>query len=59
MAWGLGGGLPYSAGAFVYGLKRPNPVLGVFGFHELWHIFVLAGSACHFWAVLRYIAPLA
>lgn len=59
MAWVLGGGLLYSAGAFVYGLKRPNPVPGVFGFHELWHIFVLAGSACHFWAVLRYIAPLA
>jgi hemolysin III len=29
------------------------------GFHELWHLFVMAGSACHFWAVLRYIAPLA
>jgi predicted membrane channel-forming protein YqfA (hemolysin III family) len=25
----------------------------------VWHVFVLAGSACHFWAVLRYIAPLA
>ena len=59
MAWVLAGGLIYSAGAFVYGLKRPNLVPGVFGFHELWHIFVLAGSACHFWAVLWYIAPLA
>jgi hemolysin III len=59
IAWVLGGGLVYSAGALVYGLKRPNPVPGVFGFHELWHLFVLAGSACHFWAVLRYVAPLA
>ena len=58
MAWVLGGGLVYSAGALIYGLKRPNPVPGVFGFHEVWHFFVLAGSACHFWAVLRYIAPL-
>ena len=58
-AWVLAGGLIYSAGALVYGLKRPNPVPGVFGFHELWHLFVLAGSACHFWAVLHYIAPLA
>jgi hemolysin III len=57
--WVLAGGLVYSAGALVYGLKRPNPVPGVFGFHELWHLFVLAGSACHFWAVLRYVAPLA
>jgi hemolysin III len=31
----------------------------VFGFHELWHLFVVGGSACHFWAVLWYIAPLA
>jgi len=58
MAWVLSGGLIYSAGALIYGLKRPNLVPGVFGFHELWHLFVVAGSACHFWAVLRYIAPL-
>jgi hemolysin III len=59
MAWVLGGALAYSAGALIYGLKRPNPIPGVFGFHELWHLFVMAGSACHFWAVLRYVAPLA
>lgn len=59
IAWVLAGGLVYSAGALVYGLKRPNPVPGVFGFHEVWHLFVLAGSACHFWAVLEYVAPLA
>jgi hemolysin III len=59
MVWVLGGGLVYSAGALIYGLKRPNPVPGVFGFHELWHVFVVAGSACHYWAVLWYIAPLA
>ena len=58
IAWILGGGLVYSAGALIYALKRPNPVPGVFGFHELWHLFVLAGSACHFWAMLRYIAPI-
>ncbi len=59
MAWVLAGGLTYSTGALVYALRRPNLVPGVFGFHELWHLFVLAGSACHFWAVLRYVAPLA
>jgi hemolysin III len=58
MAWVLAGALVYSAGALIYGLRRPNPVPGVFGFHELWHLFVVAGSACHFWAVLGYIAPL-
>jgi hemolysin III len=59
MAWVLAGALVYSAGALIYGLRRPNPMPGVFGFHELWHLFVVAGSACHFWAVLGYIAPLA
>jgi hemolysin III len=59
MSWVLGGGLLYTAGALVYGLKRPNLVPGIFGFHELWHLFVVAGSACHFWAVLHYVAPLA
>jgi hemolysin III len=59
MTWVLSGALAYSAGALIYGLKRPNLIPGVFGFHELWHLFVMAGSACHFWAVLRYIAPLA
>src|SRR5215213_825001 len=58
IAWILGGGLVYSVGAMIYGLKWPNPAPGVFGFHELWHLFVLAGSACHFWAMLRYIAPI-
>ncbi len=59
MAWVLGGGLVYSVGAIVYGLRRPNLVPGVFGFHELWHLFVIVGSACHFWAVLHYVTPLA
>jgi len=53
----LGGGLIYSAGAIIYGLRRPNPMPGVFGFHEVWHLFVMVGSACHFWAVLWYVAP--
>ncbi len=59
MVWVMAGALIYSAGALIYGLRRPNPMPGVFGFHELWHLFVVAGSACHFWAVLGYIAPLA
>jgi hemolysin III len=59
IAWILGGGLVYSAGAVIYGLKWPNIKPGVFGFHELWHLFVLAGSACHFWAMLRYISLIA
>jgi hemolysin III len=35
MGWVLAGGLVYSAGAAIYWLRRPNPMPGVFGFHEL------------------------
>ena len=59
MAWVLAGALIYSAGALIYGLKRPNPVPGVFGFHELWHLFVLAASATHYWAIFTYAVPAA
>ena len=47
MAWVLVGALVYSAGALVYWLLRPNPMPGVFGFHDLWALLALAGRACH------------
>lgn len=47
----VAGGLTYTAGAIIYALKRPNFLPGRFGFHELWHLFVLAASAFHFAAV--------
>ncbi|MGE5605987.1 MAG: PAQR family membrane homeostasis protein TrhA [Bacteroidota bacterium] len=54
-SWLLAGGLFYSVGAVMYGIKKPNPLPGVFGFHEIFHIFVLLGSFCHFWLMYRYI----
>lgn len=39
-------------------LQTPRPAARIFGFHELWHHFVLASSACRFRVMLRYIAPL-
>jgi hemolysin III len=47
----LAGGVAYTAGAVVYGLKRPNPWPGVFGFHEVFHACTVAGFSCHFIAV--------
>lgn len=47
----VAGGLAYTAGAVVYGLKRPNPSPAWFGFHEIFHAATLAGFACHFVAV--------
>jgi hemolysin III len=43
----VAGGLLYSAGAIVYGLKRPNPSPRWFGFHEIFHACTLAGFAAH------------
>jgi hemolysin III len=51
------GGLFYTVGAVIYALKRPN-FSAVFGFHELWHLFVLAGSISHFVMMLKYVAPI-
>lgn len=45
------GGLLYSAGAVIYGLKKPNINLKWFGFHELFHSFTVAAFAVHFVAV--------
>ena len=49
------GGLFYTIGAIIYGVKAPNPIPGIFGFHEIWHFFVLAGSFCHFWSLYKYV----
>ena len=47
----LGGGVAYSVGAVVYGMKRPNPAPGVFGFHEIFHSLTVVGLVCHSIAV--------
>jgi hemolysin III len=46
------GGLCYTLGAVAYGLKRPNPIPGVFGFHEIFHSFTLLAFLCHWTAIL-------
>ncbi|HOB21955.1 MAG: hemolysin III family protein [Firmicutes bacterium] len=51
----FGGGLFYSSGAVIYGLKWPN--LKGFGFHELFHVLVLGGSICHYIMMYRYLMP--
>lgn len=48
----LVGGLFYSAGAVVYGLKRPNPWPGRFGFHEIFHALTVLAFLCHWVAIL-------
>lgn len=50
----LAGGIAYSIGAVVYATKWPNPIRNVFGFHEIWHCFVLLGYGCHYFMVLSF-----
>jgi hemolysin III len=46
------GGALYTTGAVVYALRRPDPWPRWFGYHEVFHVLVIAASACHFAAVL-------
>jgi len=55
--WMLAGGLIFTLGAVVYASKKPDFFPGVFGFHEVWHIFVILGALAHYIAVLLYVAP--
>jgi hemolysin III len=53
--WLAMGGVFYSIGAVVYAFKKPNPWPGFFGFHEIFHIFVLLGSLSHFIMIYYYV----
>jgi hemolysin III len=53
----LAGGVLYLLGAIVYGLQRPDPSPAVFGYHEIFHAFVIAGAAVHFATIALYIIP--
>jgi len=57
--WLFAGGLAYTAGALIYAIERPDPFPNVFGHHEVFHVFVLAGSGLHFVFMARYVLPVA
>ncbi|MDO5644338.1 MAG: hemolysin III family protein [Dermabacter sp.] len=50
------GGIAYTIGAVVYGLKKPNPSPTWFGFHEIFHAFTVIGFVCHLVAVWLAVA---
>lgn len=56
LIWLLAGGVFYTIGAIIYAIKKPDPFPGILGFHEIFHIFVLAGSFSHFWLMFNYIS---
>ena len=51
------GGLLYTAGAVVYATQRPNPSPAVFGYHEVFHLLVIAAAVAHFSAVAFFALP--
>ena len=57
-AWLLAGGIIYTIGGIIYALKLPifNSRHKAFGSHEIFHLFVMAGSICHFIVIYCFVA---
>jgi hemolysin III len=55
MVWLIVGGMVYTLGAVIYATKTFNFIPGKFGFHEVWHIFVLFGALAHFASVMTLL----
>ncbi|BEP27796.1 PAQR family membrane homeostasis protein TrhA [Helicovermis profundi] len=51
----LGGGLSYSIGAVIYAIKSDKFKFSVFGFHEIFHLFILFGSFLHYMLVSQFL----
>jgi len=51
------GGVLYVTGAVVYGIQWPDPLPEVFGYHEIFHAFVVAAAGVHFLAIAFWIVP--
>ncbi|MGH8910699.1 MAG: PAQR family membrane homeostasis protein TrhA [Egibacteraceae bacterium] len=49
------GGVLYTIGAIIYARRRPDPLPAWFGYHEVFHLFVVAGSTAHYLAIWRYV----
>jgi hemolysin III len=55
LLWLVAGGIAYTIGAVIYSRQQPDPFPGRFGHHEIWHLLVLAGSACHFAFMIYHV----
>ncbi|MBU2576054.1 hemolysin III family protein [Patescibacteria group bacterium] len=53
--WLIGGGIFYTIGTIFLGLDYILMRARWFGMHEIFHLFVLSGSFCHFWLMIKYI----
>lgn len=55
LIWLVSGGVIYTLGGIIYATKWPNLNFKYFGFHEIFHLFVMGGSFCHFMLMYQYI----
>uniref|UniRef100_A0A7S3P712 Hemolysin III n=1 Tax=Amphora coffeiformis TaxID=265554 RepID=A0A7S3P712_9STRA len=53
----LFGGVVYTVGGYVYTMEQPNPYPGRLGFHEIWHVCVVAAAAVHWMLMYFYVLP--
>ena len=51
------GGILYTAGAVIYAIQRPDPRPAVFGYHEIFHVLVIAAALLQFAAIAFYVLP--
>ncbi|NTV64611.1 MAG: hypothetical protein HGA65_13920, partial [Oscillochloris sp.] len=51
------GGLLYTGGALIYAFRWPNPLPRIFGFHELFHLLVIAGTAAITATIWVWVVP--
>jgi hemolysin III len=51
------GGVAYTVGAITYARRRPNPVPGVLGYHEVFHLLTLVAAGCQYAAIAFYVLP--
>jgi hemolysin III len=51
------GGAFYTVGAVIYARRRPDPLPAVFGFHEVFHVLVIAAALSHFVAIAGFVVP--
>lgn len=58
LQWLLYGGISYTIGAVLYGLKWPTFKNKYFGFHEIFHILIILGSLCHYYFIINYVLAL-
>lgn len=58
LGWLAGGGIAYTLGALVYAVQKPTLGARWFGFHELFHVLVMAGSFAHYWVMQEFVLPL-